>query len=97
MSGILESIDADEVWVVAASNVRDGVSLNHLSPVGVPPEGSQVAVPTSSMEAGVSAGNAEGLLWDEISYRARLGDCVLQKGMFDETDVKNGVAVNEVL
>ena len=38
LSGILESLDANEIWVVASSNVPDSASLYCLWPFKVPPE-----------------------------------------------------------
>ena len=40
--GILESIDADEVWVVTAGSVMDGASLILLCPFKISPEGIKV-------------------------------------------------------
>ena len=57
--------------------VPHGASLDRLWPFEVPPERSKLAVHTSSLEAGITTGNADGRAWDEMSYGARLGDCVL--------------------
>ena len=49
MHGILKTIDANEVRVVAASQVPDGVSSYCLRPFIVPPECSKDAIAACSM------------------------------------------------
>ena len=73
------------------------MGLNLFCPFKVPPDGGKVTLPTSNVETGDAAGNANGCVWDEMRNGTRLGDCALKKGVFNEVKVKHGVEINAVL